>query len=233
MPSFRRKRATLVYRDLTRGVIARTPLPSTWIGSTGRTEPVPSAAEVVPSCSDAPPPPAYKKRKAADVEAWKELRELLHMPAVSVLEEHQTHQLSRDALRSKTPKLRNWTLTAVFGMACAGRASLKFLNLKRGEKLANAVFLLGDLKAMQGPNITTFLHYDIACQLKPHLQIKETLTDKRTLFLTWQERYVETLAEQQRVMSDMMSPSITDDRNAQLTTQLENLEKRLKAMEKR
>ncbi|KAK6321892.1 hypothetical protein J4Q44_G00066840, partial [Coregonus suidteri] len=31
----------------------------------------------------------------------------------------------------------------------------------------------------------------------------------------------------------MMSPSITDDRNAQLTTQLENLEKRLKAMEKR
>ncbi|KAK6297103.1 hypothetical protein J4Q44_G00332450 [Coregonus suidteri] len=36
--------------------------------------------------------------------------------------------------------------------------------------LANAVFLLGDLKAMQGPNITTFLHYDIACQLKPHLQ---------------------------------------------------------------
>ncbi|CAB1338445.1 unnamed protein product [Coregonus sp. 'balchen'] len=30
-------------------------------------------------------------------------------------------------------------------------------------------------------------------------QIKETLTDKRTLFLTWQERYVETLAEQHRV----------------------------------
>ncbi|KAK6321846.1 hypothetical protein J4Q44_G00088220 [Coregonus suidteri] len=23
---------------------------------------------------------------------------------------------------------------------------------------------------MQGPNITMFLHYDIACQLKPHLQ---------------------------------------------------------------
>ncbi|CAB1321490.1 unnamed protein product, partial [Coregonus sp. 'balchen'] len=55
---FRRKRATLVYRDLTRGMISRTPLPSTWIGSTGRTELVPSAAEVVPSCSDAPPPPA-------------------------------------------------------------------------------------------------------------------------------------------------------------------------------
>ncbi|KAK6316747.1 hypothetical protein J4Q44_G00121470 [Coregonus suidteri] len=31
MPSFRRKQATLVYRDLTRVVKARTPLPSTWI----------------------------------------------------------------------------------------------------------------------------------------------------------------------------------------------------------
>ncbi|KAK6300031.1 hypothetical protein J4Q44_G00300640 [Coregonus suidteri] len=62
---------------------------------------------------------------------------------------------------------------------------LKFLNLKRGEKLANAVFLLGDLKAMQGPNITTFLHYDFACQLKPHLQkvLKEETEAKEELMV--------------------------------------------------
>ncbi|KAK6302143.1 hypothetical protein J4Q44_G00281960 [Coregonus suidteri] len=44
---------------------------------------------------------------------------------------------------------------------------------------------------------------------------------------------MEILAEQQQVASDMMSSSITDDRNAQLTTQLESLEKRLMTMEKR
>ncbi|KAK6310652.1 hypothetical protein J4Q44_G00187070 [Coregonus suidteri] len=72
-----------------------------------------------------------------------------------------------DELRSK-PKTQKLDVTGVFGMACRHEHPLKFL--KRGEKLANTVFLLGDLKAMQGPNITTFLHYDIAFQLKPHLQ---------------------------------------------------------------
>ncbi|XP_029620017.1 uncharacterized protein LOC115200984 [Salmo trutta] len=61
-------------------------------------------------------------------------------------------------------------------------------------------------------------------------QIMQTLTDKRTLLLTWQEKRMETHTEQQ---SDMISLAITDDGNAQLTTQLENLEKSLKAMEKR
>ncbi|KAK6304086.1 hypothetical protein J4Q44_G00246720 [Coregonus suidteri] len=50
-----------------------------------------------------------------------------------------------DALRSKTQKLH---ITGVLGMACRHEHPLKFLNLKRGEKLANPVFLLGDLKAM-------------------------------------------------------------------------------------
>ncbi|KAK6302144.1 hypothetical protein J4Q44_G00281970 [Coregonus suidteri] len=63
-------------------------------------------------------------------------------------------------------------------MTCRHEHPLKFLNLKRGAKLANAVFLLGDLKAIQGPNITTFLRYDIACQLKPHLQAAHSRTWK-------------------------------------------------------
>ncbi|KAJ8332538.1 hypothetical protein SKAU_G00423270 [Synaphobranchus kaupii] len=60
--------------------------------------------------------------------------------------------------------------TGVFGLTCRHERPVKFVNMKSGESLSNAVFLLKDLN--RESNVNIILMYDIACKLRPHLQLK-------------------------------------------------------------
>ncbi|XP_061592259.1 uncharacterized protein LOC133457248 isoform X2 [Cololabis saira] len=97
-----------------------------------------------------------------DVDAF--VKEQQHTP-----EEGCANFQAGSALRSK---LKNAKLdeTGVFGMACKHEHPRRFLSLKRGESLSNAVYLMKELQEDLGGNKKLVFMYDIGCKLKPHLE---------------------------------------------------------------
>ncbi|XP_051250684.1 uncharacterized protein LOC127360334 [Dicentrarchus labrax] len=85
------------------------------------------------------------------------------------------------ALRSKV-KNSKLDETGVFGISYKHEDPRRFLSLKRGESLSNAVYLLKELQEQFGTSKIIVFMYDIACRLKPHLQkfYPDLLTKKLT-----------------------------------------------------
>ncbi|CAB3984027.1 Hypothetical predicted protein [Paramuricea clavata] len=66
--------------------------------------------------------------------------------------------------------------TAVCGLSCKHGIPMKFLNLKGGERLGYAVYMLKDMIERKGNNIDIHFMYDICCLFKEHLK-KQNMTD--------------------------------------------------------
>lgn len=66
--------------------------------------------------------------------------------------------------------------TAISGICCKHGFPIKFLNLKGGERLGYAVYLLKDLMETKGKGVTVHFLYDICCLFESHLK-KQKLGD--------------------------------------------------------
>jgi len=62
--------------------------------------------------------------------------------------------------------------TGVFGYACRHEFPKLFVNLKHGERLSYAVWMLQDvLQGIKGKPIELYLMYDVACTLQKHIKV--------------------------------------------------------------
>ncbi|XP_066914418.1 uncharacterized protein [Clytia hemisphaerica] len=79
-------------------------------------------------------------------------------------------------LRSKR-KTKKLSVTGIFGMSCRHEFPKLFLNMRHGERLGYAVYLLDRLlEENHDKSLLTHVIYDIACVLKSHLKKKNTFT---------------------------------------------------------
>ncbi|XP_066932743.1 uncharacterized protein [Clytia hemisphaerica] len=82
-------------------------------------------------------------------------------------------------LRSKR-KTKKLSVTGIFGMSCRHEFPKLFLNMRHGERLGYAVYLLDHLlEENNNKNLLVHIIYDIACVLKLHLKKKNTLMKYR------------------------------------------------------
>ncbi|XP_046864151.1 uncharacterized protein LOC124458102 isoform X3 [Xenia sp. Carnegie-2017] len=76
--------------------------------------------------------------------------------------------------------------TAIFGRGCRHEFPKKFLNLKHGERLSYAVYVLQELEKDNAdkPAFKINILYDVACMLVKHLQVKFSPRRKEGFGLT-------------------------------------------------
>ncbi|XP_046842384.1 uncharacterized protein LOC124436496 isoform X3 [Xenia sp. Carnegie-2017] len=93
--------------------------------------------------------------------------------------------LAGNAVRSMN-RYRALDETAIFGRGCRHEFPKKFLNLKHGERLSYAVYVLQELEKDNAdkPALKINILYDVACMLVKHLQVKFSPRRKEGFGLT-------------------------------------------------
>ncbi|XP_065639507.1 uncharacterized protein LOC124815584, partial [Hydra vulgaris] len=89
------------------------------------------------------------------------------------------------AINSLRSKKSNAKLdeTGVFGCSCRHEVPRQFFNLKSGESLANAVYLINQILDQVKEEVNVVVMYDIACMLVKHLKKRgSNILDKNVSF---------------------------------------------------